>query len=88
LPWDLAQTRWAAEINPFLRLPILQGNMIKDIKLIAATAQVINHGLQRQPLGWFLTDLNADTAVWRSAWNNLTITLTASANATVNIWVF
>lgn len=88
LPWNLANPRWASEINPILGLPILQGNMVEGIKLIANTAQVINHGLQRQPQGWFLTDNNADATLWRSAWNTLTITLTGSANATVNIWVF
>jgi hypothetical protein len=62
--------------------------MVTGIKLIANIAQVINHGLQRQPQGWFLTDNNADATIWRSAWNSLTLTLTASANATVNIWVF
>ena len=88
LPWDLAQTKWASILNPIIALPILQGNLVSDIVLKASTAQVINHGLQRQPKGWFLVDNTANAVIWRTAWSTLTITLTASANTTVAIWVF
>ncbi len=89
LPWELAQTKWSATLNPIISLPILNGNMITDIVLVANVAQSINHLLQRMPQGWFLTDNTANTAVWRTlALNQYTITLESSVNTTISIWVF
>lgn len=89
LPWELAQTKWAATLNPILALPILNGVSIVGINLIASTPQAINHLLQRTPQGWFLTDNTADTPIWRTvAFNKLTLTLESSANTTISIWVF
>lgn len=89
LPWDLAQTKWAAEINPFLALPILGGNQINSITLLAGKPVAINHLLEKMPQGWFLVDNTASTTVWRSAaFTKTTITLTSSANTTIAIWVY
>lgn len=89
LPWDLAQTKWAASINPVLALPILNGNEVDGINLVANKPQAINHLLQRMPLGWFLLDNTANTVVWRTAsFTTTTITLQSSANTTINLWVF
>lgn len=89
LPWELAQTKWAATLNAILSLPILNGTQITNVKLVANTPLVINHLLQRMPQGWFLTDNTANTSVWRTAaFNNLTITLEASANTTISFWIY
>lgn len=89
LPWELAQTKWSGTLNPIIALPILNGNMITGINLIANKAQAINHLLQRMPQGWFLTDNTADTVVWRTlAFTQLTLTLESSVNTTISIWVF
>lgn len=89
LPWDLAQTKWAAIINPVLAIPFLSGVQISNVNLTANTPLAINHLLQRMPQGWFLTDNNANAVVWRAAaFNNLTITLESSANTTISFWVF
>ena len=89
LPWELAQTKWPATLNPIIALPILNGNQISNVSLTANVPKVINHLLQRMPQGWFLTDNTADTAIWRAAnFNNLTITLESSADTTISFWVF
>ncbi len=89
LPWELAQTKWSSILNPILALPMLNGNQVDGIKLLANTPQAINHLLQRLPQGWFLFDNTADTAVWRTeAFNSLTITLESSLDTTISIWVF
>jgi hypothetical protein len=89
LPWDLANTKWAAELNPIISLPFLNGNLISNIKLIASTPLPVNHLLQRMPQGWFLFDNTANAVVWRSAsFTTTTITLESSANTTVALLVF
>jgi hypothetical protein len=89
LPWDLAQTKWASTINPVLALPILNGGMIEAVNLTANVPRAINHLLQRLPQGWMLTDNRKNAVVWRSAdFNDLTLTLTASADTTISFWVF
>ncbi len=89
LPWELAQTKWAATLNPILSLPMLNGNMIDDVSLVANTPKAINHLLQRMPQGWILVDNTANTVVWRTqAFTQSTITLESSANTTISLWVF
>ncbi len=89
LPWELANTKWAGTLNPIIALPILSGNQIDEIRLIANTPQAINHLLQRRPQGWIITDNTANTVVWRTQpFTDTTLTLESSANTTLNIWVF
>jgi hypothetical protein len=89
LPWDLAQPRWASELNPILALPILAGNQVESIPLKANVPKAINHLLQRTPQGWFLTDIISDATVWRSAiFTTTTITLTSSADTTIDLYIF
>lgn len=89
LPWDLAQTKWAATLNPVIGIPLLNGIQISNISLTATTPKAINHLLQRNPQGWFLTDNTANAVIWRTlAFNNLTITLESSANTTISFWIF
>lgn len=89
LPWELAQTKWAASLNPFLSLPILNGNLLDDIALTASTPKAINHLLQRMPQGWFLIDNTAQAVIWRTqAFNIYTLTLESDADTTISLWVF
>lgn len=48
----------------------------------------VNHGLGSTPNGWHLIDNTSNSTVWRSAWNDKTITLVSSVNTTVKVWVF
>ncbi len=89
LPWELAQTKWSATLNPILSLPILDGNLINSISLVANTPKAINHLLQRMPQGWVLVDNTANTVIWRTQiFTQSTITLESSANTTISLWVF
>jgi len=88
LNWPDASTKWSAAINPVLANILLQGNAINGVKLING-ATVINHGLGRMPIGFIITDLNANSTIYRSQpFTTTTLTLTSSAAATVNIWIF
>ena len=82
------QQQWAAELNPVIANPTTNPGLLTNITLKTGV-NVINHLLGRMQQGWTLTDVNAAITVYRSApFNALTLTLTASAPAVVNIEVF
>jgi len=88
LPWETAQTIWASQIEPVLSNPVNNISMLKAITL-ASGANVINHKLGRKPQGWIITDINAAATIYRSQpFNDLTLTLTSNAVATINLGVF
>lgn len=87
LPWPLMNPILAQQFNQIAAVPMLQGNAV-SATLVASKPQAINHLLQRQPQGWFLIDNTADAVVWRTAWNQSTLTLESSANTTISLWVF
>jgi hypothetical protein len=81
-------TTWAAKLDPVLKNPLSNGNFVTNQKLVDGV-NVVNHGLQRTPQGWFVTDINGIASIYRSApFNKLTLQLTCSAAVTVNLYVF
>ena len=64
----------------------------QSVTLVAATAKVISHSLSiprdKTPNGWSITDIDAAATVRRSAWDDKTITLIASANCNVQLEVW
>lgn len=90
LPRDfsLLQTTWAAQINPVLAQPLNSGVILRSVPLLMGS-NVINHLLGRMLQGWFLVDVDAAVTVYRSAPKNaLTLTLTSSAAATADLFIF
>lgn len=88
LPLELMQTKWAAQLNPLLSNPFTSGILLPQTTLINGVT-VINHLLQRQMIGWIVTDQDASASIYRSApLNNQTLTLTSDAAAIINLWVF
>lgn len=88
LSWDLAQDRWATELDPLLKNPLNQGVMIPNVSLINGVT-VINHRLGRKQVGYIITDINAAAIIYRSqALNDLTLTLTSNAACQISIWCF
>lgn len=89
LPWELAQTKWAATINPILAIPMLNGNQISTVTLLTGVPKAINHLLGRMPQGWMLTDNTANAVVWRTQeFNQFSVVLESSADTTVSFWIF
>lgn len=88
LPWQLAQDRWASEINPILQFPPNNGLLLKNVSLKTGV-NVINHLLGRTQQGYSFTDQDAAANIHRNApFNNLTLTLTSDADVTISLWVF
>jgi hypothetical protein len=84
----LLQNQWRSILNPVLAVPMLSGLQLNNVALKMGS-NVINTTLQRQMQGWFITDIDAATTIYRSApFNTLTLTLTASAACNVSLWVY
>jgi hypothetical protein len=89
MPSDPILSRWKAIIDAVLGLPLNNGpSLLQNIAIIDGVT-VINHGLGRNPQGWFLVDSTAAVTPYRSApFNSLTLSLTSGAAATISLIVF
>lgn len=88
MPWELADDKWAAQLNPLLTLPMLQGLQLANV-VLKVGANNINHKLGRKMQGWFPTNKNAFADLYCSKpFNDTTLTLNASAPVTVSLWVY
>lgn len=83
------QDRILAVLNPLARTPVVDGVLVTGVAL-SATPTDVSHKLQRMPLGYLIVGLSADARVWETRANRSStrLTLTASAAATVDLWVF
>lgn len=89
LTWDMASTRWPSDLNPIIALPQLHGTFLLNINLVANIPLVINTLLGRTQQGWIITDISTSATVWRTQpFNKTTLTLQATADTTVNLWVY
>jgi hypothetical protein len=84
----MMQTQWSGQLNPVLKNPLTNPIVLTNVVLNSGT-NIINHKLGVKQQGWYISDINASATIYRSApFNDLTLTLTSSAAATVNIVVF
>lgn len=78
-------------ISQLLRTELLDGRLIQNVVLTAGENSV-EHKLDRAPIGWVVTRKRANSEVWDSQDDNTRpnrfLTLNASADVTVDIWVF
>lgn len=89
LPYSQMLPLWAAQLNPLLANLIMQGKALNDVVLVANTPKTLNHGLGKNQTGFFVTDIQSAAMVYRTQpFNAQTITLEASANCTINLWVY
>jgi len=91
LPLGQMQVNWAQSINPVLSNELVQGQLLTNVALKDGQT-VVNHGLGRKLLGWFICGQNAQAQVWDSQASNqmpqLTLVLNSNAAVTVALWVF
>lgn len=69
---------------------ILDGVLIQDISITSGTAKIVDHKLGRVPLGYIVVSRNANSNIWTSTSSvpSSVLKLNASANVTINLWVF
>lgn len=88
LDWEVANPIWASALNPVIANPLNTSKVLNNTSLKVGS-NIINHGLGRTMLGWFVTDIQGIASIYRSApMNATTLTLTSDAAVTVNIGVF
>ncbi len=91
LEWSLANPKWAAELNPVLANPIVNGHLISNIR-VSNGDNVINHGLGEKLQGYFVVLNSASVTFYdKQSINqtpNLTLILNASGAAIISLWVF
>ena len=89
LPWSQATNQWPAILNPIIANPLVNGRQIDKIVLKANTPLIVDHSLGQLPQGFIQVDQNAGVLAYRTQpFNVKTITLEATANVTISIWVF
>lgn len=74
---------WISQLKD---IEFLSGNTLQIT--VTNTATKFNHGLGVTPLGWIILDKTANIDVWRTAWDDKSITLRSSASGTIKVWVF
>jgi len=87
---ERAQSSIKKFVQPIEDCILLDGRHIEAVELLANDNK-IEHKLNRQPRGWILCDVYDAVAaplVYRTAWDDKTITLWASLKCYVSLWVF
>lgn len=91
LTWDLAQYRWASQLDPVLAQPQNQGLLIRKVGLINGHT-VINHMLDRKLQGWILVRQRAQASIYDAQDSNQTpqqtLILISDQAVVVDVWVF
>jgi hypothetical protein len=73
--------------------PLLDGVLLKDVKLVAAGFTQVEHDLGRVPVGYAVLRRNANAVVYDDFTGNESLAdrclkLRSSADVTVTLWVF
>jgi len=78
--------------NQILNTQFMNGVFIENINLVSGSDNTVNHGLDRNPLGFIVVLKNANADVWESpSGNNFRIRqifLRSSANVKVTLYLF
>lgn len=81
-----------AALVPILNAQIIDGVLLTGVSLLTGTTNVVEHRLNRKPLGYIVVLKSANANVWDSQSTNKlptsTLELLCSANVVVNLWVF
>lgn len=92
---QIIQSNISKVIQPLENGPMVNGVLLKNISLTTAVDNLIQHGLGRTPVIFFIGNLNANAVVWSpvstslngASANTSVINLKCSANCIVSIWI-
>lgn len=83
-----AQDNIGSTLREFARFEEFGGTTVRGLTL-TTTAQTIAHGLGRRPIGWRVVDKTTSGDVYRTAWDERTVSLRAasgSVSCDVFVW--
>jgi hypothetical protein len=90
-PTDPQAARLQENIKQFIgqlnKSIFIDGNLVENI-IIGTGDTKIEHKLGRVPKGFIVTDLAANTNIWRTGYDSRFITLRAGTQTSISIWVF
>lgn len=90
LPWELANPKWAATLNPVIQNPLVDGRFLSTV--LATGNNVLNHGLGRKLQGYLVILKSANVDIYDAQSSNqrtdLTLILNSSGAATISLYVF
>lgn len=72
----------------FIGNPLLNGVLLTNVSLPAATATRVEHKLGRPHIGWIVVKKNANSDIWESQDTKSFVKLTAEADVVVDLWIF
>lgn len=79
-------------IAPAVKSPIIDGTLLRNIKLETGKNNDVDHKLDRNLRGWMIIRQRAEANIWDLQDSNTlskkTLRLRCSANVTVDLWVF
>lgn len=79
-------------INPVINSQIVDGVLLRNLKLCALEANLVTHKLGRPPLGWIVVRKRADSRIWdvqdANVLKKTTLALTCSHEVEVDLWIF
>ena len=88
---SLIQDALSEALNPLLKLPLNDSNLLHGIKLVAGT-NTIAHGLNRVLIGWIVVRKNTNETIYDDQDKNplpgVNLTLVSSGDSTVSLVVF
>lgn len=91
LPWELANPKWAATLNPVLANPLLGGHLIQKQTLVSGDNAII-HGLGEKLQGYIVILNSAAVTFYDKQLINqrpdITLILNASGPTTISLYVF
>lgn len=67
---------------------LLNGRLIEDISVTSSADVVLQHGLDKLPVGYIVVKKSAHCDIYSSNSTTLTLTIRASATSIISIWVF
>ena len=85
---ERAQSSLKAWSDKVSACPLLDGVMTDNINMAALTDEAIQHSLGRVPVGYHVIYQSAAGYIHQTAISKTTITMQASANMTIKLWVF
>lgn len=67
---------------------LLNGRLIEDISVTSSADVVLQHGLDKLPVGYIVVKKSTHCDIYSSNSTTLTLTIRASATSIISIWVF